>query len=45
MNFQDIKNTDKKYIANTYNRFEVAIKCGLGATFTDFEGKNYIFNR
>ena len=42
MNFQDIKNTDKNYIANTYNRFEVALKSGLGATFTDFDGKTYI---
>ena len=42
MKFQDIKNTDKNYIANTYNRFEVALKCGSGATFTDFEGKTYV---
>lgn len=42
MNFQEIKNTDKKYIAPTYNRFEVAIKDGKGARFTDFEGKTYV---
>ncbi|MGM9971665.1 MAG: aspartate aminotransferase family protein [Anaeroplasmataceae bacterium] len=42
MNFNDIKKEDKEYIANTYNRFDVAIKEGNGATLYDFEGKKYI---
>lgn len=42
MNSNNIKKDDKSYIANTYNRFDVAIKEGHGATLYDFEGKKYI---
>ncbi|MFA7163385.1 MAG: acetylornithine/succinylornithine family transaminase [Eubacteriales bacterium] len=37
-----IKEIDKKYIANTYARFPVAITSGQGAILTDDEGKDYI---
>ena len=36
------KELDKKYVANTYNRFPVEIVCGKGATLTDENGKEYI---
>lgn len=42
MLFDKIKETDKEYVANTYNRFNVAIKEGKGATLYDFDGKKYI---
>ena len=42
MQFEEVKKQDKKFIANTYNRFDVAIKKGNGATFLDVEGKKYI---
>lgn len=42
MQFQEVQNKDKTYIASTYNRFGVAIEKGDGATFTDVEGKQYI---
>lgn len=38
----DIFSDDKEYIVNTYRRFNVAIKSGKGATFTDYDGKEYI---
>ncbi len=38
----DIFSNDKDYILNTYKRFNVAIKSGKGATFTDYDGKEYI---
>ncbi len=41
-NFQAIKEKDKTYVANTYGRFDVAIKEGKGATCYDFDGKRYI---
>lgn len=41
-NFDAIKNQDKTYVANTYGRFDVAIKEGNGATCFDFDGKEYI---
>ena len=41
-NFELIKNQDKTYVANTYGRFDVAIKEGKGATCKDFDGKEYI---
>ena len=41
-NFELIKNQDKTYVANTYGRFDVAIKEGKGATCKDFDGKEYV---
>ena len=41
-NFDLIKEQDKTYVANTYGRFDVAIKEGKGAICTDFDGKEYI---
>lgn len=38
----DIFSNDKDYILNTYKRFNVVIKSGKGATFTDYDGKEYI---
>ena len=40
--FDEIKKLDNSYIANTYNRFNVAFKCGSGATLYDFNDKKYI---
>ena len=34
--------TDKKYVANTYNRFPVEIVRGKGSVVTDIDGKQYI---
>ena len=34
--------TDKKYVANTYNRFPVEIVSGKGSVVTDIDGKQYI---
>lgn len=42
MIFDKIKETDKEFVANTYNRFNVAIKEGKGSTLYDFDGKKYI---
>lgn len=42
MIFDSIKDEDKEYVANTYNRFNVAIKEGKGSTLYDFDGKKYI---
>lgn len=41
-NFELIKSHDKTYVANTYGRFDVAIKEGSGATCKDFDDKEYI---
>ena len=41
-NFDLIKKQDKAYVANTYGRFDVAIKEGKGATCKDFDGEEYI---
>lgn len=38
----NITNTDKLFIANTYNRFPVEIKKGKGSVLTDTKGKKYI---
>ena len=38
----NIKELDKKYIANTYNRFPVVAVSGKGSVITDEDGKNYI---
>lgn len=37
-----LQSTDKKYIANTYNRFPVSIVCGKGSVVKDENGKEYI---
>lgn len=42
MNFQKIKEQDKKNILNTYNRFDVCIESGKGAVCKDVNGKKYI---
>ncbi len=36
--FQD----DKKYVAGTYSRFPVALKCGKGSKVYDYDGREYI---
>ncbi len=36
------KEQDKKYIANTYGRFDIEIVCGEGSSVFDSEGKKYI---
>ena len=41
-NFDLVKDQDKTYVANTYGRFDVAIKEGKGATCFDFDGKEYV---
>ncbi len=38
----NIKEKDKKYIANTYNRFDVQIVSGKGSVVFDENGKKYI---
>ncbi|MBO4432750.1 MAG: acetylornithine/succinylornithine family transaminase [Clostridia bacterium] len=38
----DIKQIDREYIANTYNRFPVVAMSGKGSRITDIEGKEYI---
>ena len=40
--FEEIKKLDNENIANTYNRFDVAFKCGKGSTLYDFNDKKYI---
>ncbi len=42
MNNNDIINIDNEYIANTYNRYSIALSSGHGATATDLDGKKYI---
>lgn len=37
-----LQTTDKKYIANTYNRFPVSIVSGKGSVVKDENGKEYI---
>lgn len=37
-----IQQTDKKYVANTYNRFPVEIVSGKGSVVKDVNGKEYI---
>lgn len=36
------KEKDKKYVSNTYNRFDVALESGKGSTLVDEDGKEYI---
>ena len=40
--FEEIKKLDNEYVCNTYNRFNVAFKCGKGSTLYDFNDKKYI---
>lgn len=42
MNSSDLINIDNEYIANTYNRFPVALLNGHGSVCTDLNGKKYI---
>lgn len=42
MQFETLKQKDKAYIANTYNRFNTQIVSGHGATLTDETGKEYV---
>lgn len=39
---ENIKETDNKYVANTYSRFDLQISSGKGAILTDVNGKDYI---
>ena len=41
-NFDMIKEQDKTHVANTYGRFDVAVKEGKGAICVDFDGKEYV---
>lgn len=38
----DTKQLDKKYIMNTYGRYDVALKSGKGCTAYDEDGKKYL---
>lgn len=38
----NIKETDSKYVANTYSRFDAVITSGKGSTLCDENGKSYI---
>ena len=42
MSFDETKSSSEKYIMNVYNRFNVSIAYGKGATDFDEEGKEYI---
>lgn len=42
MTFSEIKKLDEAYVAHTYGRANLAVKCGKGATCEDFDGKSYI---
>lgn len=42
MNTEEIINLDKKYVMQTYGRYQLALKEGKGALVKDFEGKTYI---
>lgn len=42
MSFEEIQGEDKKYIANTYNRFAVDLARGEGATLYSEDGKKYV---
>ncbi len=39
---QNTKQTDRQYVANTYGRFDVALKSASGAAYTDENGQRYI---
>lgn len=38
----DIKSTDKRYVANTYGRFDLVLTHGQGSTVWDEDGNKYI---
>ena len=42
MNSAELKAVDQQYVANTYARFDLALKSGKGATCRDYEGNSYI---
>jgi acetylornithine/N-succinyldiaminopimelate aminotransferase len=42
MDFETVKENAENFEAAVYNRFELGIKCGKGATLLDFSGKEYI---
>ena len=42
MSFEETKSEDKKYIANTYNRFAVELVRGEGATLYSGDGNKYV---
>lgn len=42
MNYDEIIDLDKEYVANTYKRFNIALKKGEGSTLYDFNDKKYI---
>jgi len=39
---ENIKATDRQYVANTYNRYDLELVCGKGVKVWDAEGKEYI---
>ncbi|MEG2204007.1 MAG: acetylornithine/succinylornithine family transaminase [Oscillospiraceae bacterium] len=42
MTFNELRALDAQYVAGTYARSPLAVKCGHGATCEDFDGKEYI---
>ena len=42
MTFQELKTEEETYLMHTYNRFQIALERGEGATLWDVEGKSYI---
>ena len=42
MSFEELRDQDKKYISNTYNRFAVDLAYGEGATLYSQDGKRYV---
>ena len=42
MSFQELREKDQKYIANTYNRFPADIVRGEGATLYSEDGKKFV---
>ena len=42
MSFEELKNKDAQYIANTYNRFPADMERGEGATLYSESGKKYV---
>lgn len=42
MDFSELMELDKKYVANSYARFTLGIAQGKGARCTDFDGREYI---
>ncbi len=42
MKFENIKEKDNTYIANTYSRYQLAIERGEQSEFFDIDGKSYI---